>query len=192
MGATVYTNNAVLYLIHTLVGLYILALMLRFLLQWVRADFYNPLVQFLVKLTNPPLLPLRRVIPGLRGLDLAAVVLMVVVKLLELVLTYVLLHHNPALGGLLVVTVAQLLDLLLDVLFWAVIISAVLSWVNPDPRQPLVVLLYQLTEPILQPARSIIPPLGGLDLSPIAVLILLQLTRILLVTPLLDTGYSLI
>lgn len=192
MGADLYTSNAGIYLIKTVFGLYIVALLLRILLQWVRADFYNPVVQFLVKITNPPLLPLRRMVPGLYGLDLAGVILILVLKLAQLALIFGLVGHLPSFGGLVVVAVAQLLDLLISVLFWAVIIGAVLSWVNPDPRQPLVILLYQLTEPILQPARNVIPPMGGLDLSPIAVLILLQLTRILLIAPLLDTGYRLL
>ncbi len=192
MGGEAYTSNAGIYLIKTLFGLYIVVLLLRILLQWVRADFYNPLVQFLVKLTNPPLLPLRRVLPGFYGLDLAGIVLIFGLKLVQLALIFGLMGHMPAVGGLLVVAVAQLLDLLISVLFWAVIIGAVLSWVNPDPRQPLVIVLYQLTEPILQPARNVLPPMGGLDLSPIAVLVLLQLTRILLIAPLLDTGYRLL
>jgi YggT family protein len=91
-----------------------------------------------------------------------------------------------------VVALAELLDLLITVLFWAIIIRAILSWVNPDPRQPAVVLLYQLTEPILAPARNLIPTVGGLDLSPIAVLILLQLTKIVLIAPLWDTGRALL
>lgn len=183
-----YLSNAGVFLIETLFGLYLLAVLLRFLLQWARADFYNPLVQVLVKLTNPPLLPLRRYIPGYRGLDMAAVVLMVALQLLELLLITLLVGRpgNPV--GLLVLAAAQLLALLLNVLFWAVIIQAVLSWINPDPRQPAVHLLYQLTEPILRPARQLLPPLSGLDLSPILVLIVLQLLKLLLVAPLLDLG----
>ena len=96
-----YTSNAGLFLIQTLFGLYILTLMLRFLLQWVRADFYNPLVQAVVTLTNPPLRPLRRVIPGLMGLDMACVLLMLVLKGLELGLVFGLQGHSPAVAGLL-------------------------------------------------------------------------------------------
>ena len=192
MTGTPYLNNAGIFLIQTLFGFYILAVMLRFLLQWVRADFYNPLAQFLVKLTNPPLLPLRRVIPGLMGLDMAAVVLMLGLQIVELLLIFYLTAHSIKLPGLLLLAVAQLLGLLIDVLFWAVIIQAILSWVNPDPYQPAVRLLYQLTEPILRPARRMIPLISGLDLSPILVLVVLHLLKLLLVAPLQDMGFSLL
>jgi YggT family protein len=192
MMGTPYLNNAGIFLIQTLFGFYILAVMLRFLLQWVRADFYNPLAQFLVKLTNPPLLPLRRVIPGLMGLDMAAVVLMLSLQVAELLLIFYLTAHSTKLPGLLLLAVAQLVGLLINVLFWAVIIQAILSWVNPDPYQPAVRLLYQLTEPILRPARRMIPPISGLDLSPILVLVVLHLLKLLLVAPLQDMGFSLL
>lgn len=187
-----HIDSAGVFLVQTLFGLYILTVMLRFLLQWVRADFYNPLVQALVKLTNPPLIPLRRIVPGLYGLDMAAVVLMLVLKCLELVLVLGMLDLSVTLPGLFVMAFAELLDLLLLVLFWTIIIRVVMSWLNPDPRQPVVMLLIQLTEPILKPARNLIPPISGLDLSPIAILIMLQLTRLLLVMPLLSAGRALL
>jgi YggT family protein len=192
MTSTPYLNNAGIFLIQTLFGFYILAVMLRFLLQWVRADFYNPLAQFLVKLTNPPLLPLRRVIPGLMGLDMAAVVLMLSLQVVELLLIFYLTAHSTKLPGLLLLAVAQLLGLLINVLFWAVILQAILSWVNPDPYQPVVRLLYQLTEPILRLARRMIAPISGLDLSPILVLVVLHLLKLLLVAPLQDMGFGLL
>lgn len=192
MSGTPYFNNAGVFLIQTLFGLYILAIMLRFLLQWARADFYNDLVQFLVKLTNPPLLPLRRYIPGYMGLDMAAVVLMLGLKVVELLLVFYLVEQDANLPGLLTLAFAELLGLFINVLFWAVIIQVILSWVNPDPRHPAVSLLYQLTEPVLRPARRLLPPISGLDLSPILVLVGLQLLKILLVSPLTDMGFNLL
>lgn len=189
---TPYFDSAGLFLVQTLFGLYILVVMLRFLLQWVRADFYNPLVQALVKLSNPPLIPLRRVVPGLYGLDMAAVVLMLILKSIELLLVLGMLGQSLSLPGLLLMAVAELLDLLILVLFWTIIIRVVMSWLNPDPRQPLTQLLVQLTEPVLKPARRRIPAISGLDLSPIAVLILLQLIRLLLIMPLLNVGRTLL
>lgn len=186
-----YFNNAGVFLVQTLFGFYILALMLRFLLQWVRADFYNPLVQFLVKITNPPLLPMRRYIPGYMGVDMAAVVLMVGLQVVELVLVAMLVDQNPNWVGVVVVAFAELLRLLVNVLFWGVIIQVILSWVNPDPINPAVVLLDQLTDPILRPARGVLPPISGIDLSPILVLISLQLLKILVVAPLRDIGVAL-
>ncbi len=185
-------DSAGIFLIQTLFGLYILALMLRFLLQWVRADFYNPLVQALVKITNPPLVPLRRFIPGLYGLDMAAVVLMLLLKSIELLLVLNMLGQPVSVLGVVLMACVELLDLVVMVVFWTVIIRVVMSWLNPDPRQPVTRLIVQLTEPVMRPARRLIPPLSGLDLSPIAVLIMLQLIRILLVMPLLDVSRSLL
>ncbi|MEZ5589797.1 MAG: YggT family protein [Gammaproteobacteria bacterium] len=187
-----YLGNAGVFLVQTLFGLYILALMLRFLLQWARADFYNPLVQLLVKLTNPPLLPLRRIIPGLFGLDMATVALMLIIKLVEWSLVYAIVGQSSSLGGLIVIAFADLLNLLVNVWFWSILIRAVMSWFNPDYRQPVVTLIFQLTEPILRSARRLIPPFSGLDLSPILVLLLLQLTKMLLIAPLWDTGRQLL
>lgn len=186
-----YLNNAGVFLVQTLFGLYILAVMLRFLLQWVRADFYNPLVQFLVKITNPPLLPLRRIVPGLYGIDLASVVLLLLLQCLEIFLTAALSGAYLGLPPLVVLAIAELLGLLLGVYFWAILIQAVLSWVNPSTYHPATALLYSLTEPVLRPARRILPPMGGLDLSPLVVLLALQLVRMLCVAPLRDLAATL-
>jgi len=186
-----YVNSAGVFLIQTLFSLYILALMLRFLLQWVRADFYNPLVQFLVTITNPPLLPLRRYVPGLMGLDMAAVLLMVVLTMVQWLLILSIGGRDSSLLGLLIFAVAELLRLLFNVFFWAVLIRVVLSWVAPDPRQPAVALIGQITEPVMRPARGLIPPISGLDLSPIVVILALQLLQMLLVAPLHDLALGL-
>lgn len=191
MSGAPYFGNAATFLIQVLFGFYILAVMLRFLLQWVRADFYNPLVQFLVKLTNPPLVPLRRLIPGILGLDMAAVVLMVGLQVIELLLVFAVSGYTANIQGLLVLSAAELLTLLINIYFWAVIIQAILSWINPDTYHPAIILLHQLTEPILRPARNILPPISGLDLSPLLVLIALQLANILLVSPIRDMGFRL-
>ena len=172
--------TATVFLIQTLFGFYILAVMLRFLLQCVRADFYNPLVQFLVRITNPPLLPLRRIIPGYRGLDLAALVLAFALQLVE-VLLLVLLNGQPfGVGNLLLVTVMELLKLLINIYLWGVIIQAVLSWVNPDPYHPAARVLAQLTAPLLRPARRLLPPISGVDLSPMLVVVALIFVSLLL------------
>ncbi len=180
-----YVNNAGAFLISTLFSMYILAVMLRFLLQLVRADFYNPLSQFLVKITNPPLKPLRRLIPGLGGIDLASIVLLLALKLLEIWLLATLYRAGlPGPAGLVVLALAQLLDLLINVYFFSILIQAILSWVNPGHHNPITTVLYQLNAPLLNPAQRLIPPMGGLDLSPVVVLIALQLASILLVAPL--------
>ena len=172
--------TAVVFLIQTLFGFYILAVMLRFLLQCVRADFYNPLVQFLVRITNPPLLPLRRIVPGYRGLDLAAVVLALVLQFIEVTLLNTLSIQPVGVGGLLMLTVLELLKLLINIYLWGVIIQAVMSWFNPDPYHPAARVLAHLTAPVLRPARRIIPPISGVDLSPMLVVVALIFVSLLL------------
>jgi len=181
-----YVGNAGLFLIQTLFGIYILAVMLRFLLQWVRADFYNPLVQVLVKITNPVLIPLRRIIPGLFGMDLAAVVLMLVLQGLELYLVATILGGSLAATTLILGSIAKILGLLLGVYFWLILIQVILSWVSPQTYNPAITLIYTLTEPVLRPARRIMPDLGGLDLSPLVVIVVLQLMRMLVIAPIRD------
>ncbi|WP_455211431.1 YggT family protein [Kaarinaea lacus] len=183
-----YAGNAGVFLIQTLFGLYLVAVMLRFLLQMTRADFYNPVSQFLVKVTNPPLIPLRRIIPGLAGIDMAAVVLLLVIQAVELVLVGLVQGFSLGIPGLLVLTVAELLNLLLNIYFFTILIQVILSWVNPGGYNPAVALLYSLNEPILSRARRVIPPISGFDLSPIVVFIGIQLIKILLVSPIADMG----
>ena len=172
--------TATIFLVQTVFGFYVLAVMLRFLLQWVRADFYNPLVQFLVRITNPPLLPLRRIVPGYRGLDLAAVVLAFALQLVEVLLVTLLLGQPLGAGGLLLLTVMELLKLLINIYLWGIIIQVVLSWVNPDPRHPAARVLAQLTAPLLKPAQRLLPPISGVDLSPMLVVVALIFVSLLL------------
>lgn len=191
MGPTPYFSEAGVFLIRTLFGFYLMALMLRFLLQWVRADFYNPLVQFLVRITNPPLLPLRRYVPGLYGLDMACVLLMLVLAVLEWGLILSMVGRGFGLPGLLLLGIVELLGLALDVFLWAVIIQALMSWFVRDPRNPLYGLLYRLTSPVLRPAQRVLPLVGGVDLSPLLAIVVLQLASILLIAPLRDFALAL-
>lgn len=179
-----YFSNAGIFLIQTLFGLYILVVLLRLLLQVFRADFYNPLSQFLVKVTNPAIVPLRRVVPGLFGVDLASVLLLLALKMLQIALVGLLAGQDWNLSGLLLLAVAELLALLLNVFLFSILIQVVLSWIRPDEYNPLTALLHSLNEPLLAPARRLLPPIAGLDLSPIAVMVVLQLASMLLVAPL--------
>lgn len=182
-------SEALLFLIRTAFDLYLLAVTLRFLLQLVHADFYNPVSQFLVKITNPPLRPLRRIIPGFGGTDWASLVFMLLLKAVEItLLALIATGHVPTVHGLLVLSLAQILNLIIYIFIITILIQVILSWVNPGAYNPATVLLHYLTEPLLRPARRLIPPIGGLDLSPIAVFIFLQLTLILIINPLEQTG----
>lgn len=182
MGGS-YLSNPLVFLIQTLFGAYIAVVMLRFLLQWLRADFYNPLSQFIVKVTTPALRPLRRIIPGYGGVDFASIVLMWLLQALELSL--VLLVSGAGLhAGVLLWAIPQLIALLINVFLVAIFIQVILSWVNPGAYNPAAALLHSLTEPLLGPARRLIPPIGGLDLSPMLVIIGLYLLQMLLLPPL--------
>lgn len=183
-----YGTNAIIFLIETIFGLYILAVMLRVLLQVVRADFYNPVSQFLVKVTNPPLIPLRRIIPGFGGIDFPSIVLMLIIQLVEVLLIVLVQGASPAFTGLVILAIAKLLFLLANVFLFAILIQVVISWVNPGAYNPVVSLLYSINEPLLSRARRILPPISGFDLSPIIVLIFLQLIKMLLIQPIYDVG----
>jgi YggT family protein len=169
------------FIVRTLFQLYILAVMLRFLLGWARASFYNPVAQFLVKVTNPPLLPLRRVIPGFFGVDLAAVALMFALQVLALWLIALIWAAPLTLGTLLAGAVVELIELVFNVFIISIFIQAILSWINPGSYNPVSSLLGSLTEPLLRPARRLIPPISGFDLSPLAVIILLQVLKMLVI-----------
>ncbi len=179
-----YLTNPLIFLIQTLGGLYAFVVILRFLLQLTKADFYNPLSQFVVKVTSPVLRPLRRYIPGFRGLDISSLVLAWLVQTLVLFLVGVLAGLGLASLGAVLWSLPALVELAIDVFLYGVIIRVILSWINPDPFNPMVQLIHTLTDPVMAPVQRRLPPIGGLDLSPIAVTIGLILMQMLLLPPL--------
>ena len=169
-----------LYLIRTVAVLYTVLVILRFALQLAQADIYNPISQFIVKATNPPLRPLRRIVPGIMGLDIAAIVLAVTVQLLAIVCV-LLLYGGPLMPArLLTWAVLNSLGLATSLYFFTVIIGIVLSWVAPRSYHPAAILIHQINEPVMAPFRRLLPPLGGFDFSPILVLVCLRVIDILL------------
>ena len=179
-----YLINPLVFLIQTLFGLYITVVVIRFLLQWARADFYNPLSQFIVKVTSPLLRPLRQVIPSLGGMDTASIVLAWLLQTVELALLAVVLGYSLFPFWALAWSVPALIELVINIFLFAVLIRVVLSWVNPDPYNPAIGLLTRLTDPLLRPAQRALPPISGIDLSPLAVMIAIVLLQMLLVPPL--------
>ena len=179
-----YFTNPLIFLVKTLFGLYITIVVIRFLLQWARADFYNPISQFVVKITSPALRPLRNVIPGYEGMDLSALVLAWLLQAMELAVLSLLLglDRNPL--AALFWAIPALLGLFISIFLFAILIRVILSWVNPDPYNPAVALLNRLTDPILVPAQRMIPPIGGIDLSPMVAMVGLVLLEMLLLPPL--------
>ena len=169
------------YLIQTVLSLYLLAMLLRFLLQLVKADFYNPISQFLVKITSPLVVPVRKIVPGFGGLDLATLLLSLALQIVAI--AAVLMLNGFALPNplqLLLWGVLGLVGLLVNIYFFALLAMIILSWVAPGSSHPAVYLLHQITEPVMAPVRKIVPPLGGLDFSPIVVFILINIIQIAL------------
>lgn len=187
-----YLSNAGVFLVNALFGIYIFAVLLRFLFQLVRADFYNPLCQAIVTVTNPPLRPMRRYIPAVRGIDTSSVVLLLSLQMLNTWLVAAMVGASPALPGLVVVALAELLSKTVWTFIGAIIIQVVLSWVAQGAYNPVIGVVYALTDPILRPARRLLPPVGGLDFSPLVVIIVLQLILMLAVAPIRDIGYGLL
>lgn len=174
-----YLASPLTFLVSTVISLYLLAVMLRFLFQLTRADYYNPLTQFIVKITGPALRPLRRIIPGWGGMDIAALVLMLLLQMLSVWLVFLLANRPIALLDLLILSVAQLVDLAFSVFIFAILIQAVLSWITPGTYNPVTSVLFSLTEPVLRPVRRVIPPISGFDLSPLVAILGLQVVRML-------------
>lgn len=183
MGSS-YLTDPVIFLVQILFGLYILAVLLRFLLQLVRADFYNPISQFLVKATNPPLKVFRRLIPGFGGIDLSSIVLAWLLKAIELFIIVSLTGTTINLLAPFVWAIPELVELLINIYLFGILIQVILSWVNPGSYNPATALLYSLTGPVMRPAQKILPPMGGIDLSPMLVMIGLILLKMLLLPPL--------
>jgi len=176
-------QNALLFVLRTLFDLYVLTFVLRLLLQWVRTDSRNPLVQFLLRVTNPLVMPLRRLLPPLGRIDTATLVALVG---LQLVGTALLVRigcvGQP--GGLQILglTLLGLVNVVLRVYFWVILIHVLLSWVSPGGYNPAAALVSTLAEPVLAPFRRLVPLIGGLDLSPVFALIALQAASYLLPT----------
>lgn len=176
-------NTAAIYVLQTLGSLFLLIVLLRFVLQLVRADFYNPLSQFAVRATQPLLKPLRRIIPSLFGLDMSSLLLAILVQMLVMGLTLLLAYGttgNPL--QLLIWSIIGVTALFLKIFFFALIISVILSWVAPGSHNPGAELVNQICEPTLIPFRRILPNLGGLDISPILAFMVLKLLDMLVIT----------
>ena len=183
-----YFQHALVSLLETIIGLYLIAAVLRFLLELLRVDFHNPLVRTIATITNPPLRIVRRFIPELYGLDLAAVVLIWFIELIKLTLRLFVADHDFNWSGALIVSLANGLNAIVWVLLLAVLIRVVISWVAPGSQHPAVRLISGLSEPVMAPFRRLLPSFAGLDLSPILTLMALRLVQQLLLAPLLNMG----
>ncbi|HEY6453145.1 MAG TPA: YggT family protein [Steroidobacteraceae bacterium] len=172
---------ALIFVIETLLSLCLLAVLLRLLLQWSRADFRNPLARSIVHLTNPVIVPLRRLLPAIGRVDTASCVAVVVFALLKVSVSWLLSGFGPPPALIwLRLTAVEIVRTVLWTYFFAIFLYAMLSLVAPGVYSPAQSVLVSLCEPILRPIRRVIPVLGGLDLSPLWAGIAIQALLILL------------
>jgi len=185
-------SNAFIFLIQTSFDLYFIIVLLRLLFQYFRVDFYNPFSQFILKVTNPILMPLQRIIPKSRKIDLSTLLLLIAIKALELFLISLLsIGTIPSIGGLILWPIGEILSQTINVFCLAILMTVILSWVAPKNHTPISSLLIQITEPLLSPARKLMPATIGIDFSPLLVLIALKFLDILLIAPITQLGKTL-
>jgi YggT family protein len=180
-----YFGNAGQLLVNVFFGLAMAVVLLRVLLQASGANFYNPICQMLHRLTQPVIGPMRRAIPPYRRVEIAGLVLVWLIALLKFYLLAALAGIVPPFAALLVAALADSISLLLWIWFWVLLAGVLLSWIPMDNRNPVVPLVYQLTEPLLAPIRRVLPDMP-IDLSPMFAILAVQLARILVVAPLFD------
>ncbi|MGH1471925.1 MAG: YggT family protein [Cellvibrionaceae bacterium] len=170
-----------LLIVGTLGSLYLTVIVLRFLFQLAKADFYNPISQIIVKATNPVLIPIRRVIPGFYGIDISSIVFAIlfhwlVIQILAFILGASIINPITAITW----AVVGLISLIVNIYFYGMIIMIIASWIAPGSYNPILLLIRQIVAPITAPFRKIIPPMGGLDITPIFVFLALQVCRIMI------------
>lgn len=178
-------QNATSYLVDAIFNFALYIVLIRFWMQWVRADFRNQLGQFIIKATNPLVIPLRKIVPSIGLIDTATVIIACVIALAQITSLYAI---AGALGSvsfikLLSYAVAIVLDSSIYVFLGAIFIGIIASWINPHSYNPVISVARSISEPILAPARRLIPPMGGLDFSPLIVILFLRFSQQLLIAP---------
>lgn len=181
-------HAALLFLINTVFDLYLFVLVVRIVLVYVRSNYFEPVTQFVVKLTDFLVTPLRRIIPNIGRFETASIILLLVLELIKFLLISSLSIGIPNILGLFILAFADAIKIILTTFFYAIILQAIISWFQP--YSPVGRVLNQFTAPIMQPLRRIIPTVGGIDITPIPAIILIQLTIMLLVDPLMVLGVS--
>ena len=178
MGQSV--GNAGVFLVMTLVNLYLFIVVLRFILQFSQADFYNPISQAIAKVTSPLVNPLQKILKPVGRISFATLLLAFLVKLAGIALVFMIAGSGlPPVINLVLGSLTGVITTLLDIYFFALIGSIILSWVAPQSSHPGAMLIFQITEPVMAPVRNILPSMGGLDLSPIFVFIGINVIEIM-------------
>ncbi len=173
--------SALVFIVNALTSLYLLVLMLRFWLPWLRADFRNPLAQGILKLTSPIIVPLRRIVPSFGRLDTATVLVSFVIQYVAILLILLIRGLSATFSVIAITAVVKLVLLSVNLFMFAIFVRIILSWISPGQHNPATAIISTLTEPLLRPVRNLIRPLGGFDISPIFVIIGLgALSRVLM------------
>ncbi len=184
-------NIAIVFLTNTIFELYIYILLLRLVLPIVRADFHNPLSQLAINLTDPIIKPLKSVIPNVNYINVRVILLLLIATNIKLLISIVIQYHIfPNIFGLFIWSIGDILDLATNLMFMAIIIVVIMSWIGQNVASSIVLILHQITAPYLNLFRRWIPPISGLDLSPIAALIGLKLVSIILINPIKQLGFG--
>lgn len=184
-------QDAGLFLINTVFDLYLLILMIRFILCWARSNYFNPITRFIINCTQPIVAPLRRILPTKSGIEFATLAWILIFASLKFFLVGLVIVGLPKVPfGLIVLAFASALKLLLNTFFYAIFLQAILSWIQTGPS-PIGEILAQVTAPIMRPMRRLVPSIGGIDISPLPALIILQLLLIVLVNPMMAQGMGL-
>ncbi len=167
--------NAGVFLIQTFFGIYFILIMVRFLMQVSRVDFYNPLCQGIIKITDPAIKPLRKLIPTVRGVDFATLAVGFVVQLVAIILIMLVLGGYPFMPIYIAWVFLGMFSIIFDIYFFALLIMVISSWIAPYSNHPALSLINQITEPLCAPARKLLPPMGGIDFSIILVFVVISL-----------------
>lgn len=181
-------RGALLFLIETLFNLYLFVLVVRMLLVWIRSDYYHPVTQFVVKMTDWVVQPMRRFLPNVKHIETSTLLLIFVIEIVKFYLTFIITYGVPNFLGVAILSIGDMMYLLVQTFTYAIILQAILSLIQPN--SPIAFILYRITAPILQPISRLLPQMGTIDLSPIPALIILQLIKMLIVTPIMQSGLS--
>ena len=171
-------TQALVFVVNAVAQLYLFVLLLRILLPWLGADYRNPITQAIMKITSPVVVPLRRIIPPVGRVDTATVLVAFIIQYLLILLILLIFGRTADVGTIALTAVVDLVLLLLRLFVFAIIIRVILSWISPGGYNPALAIIHALTDRVLLPFRRIIPPLGGLDLSPLVAIILITAVTI--------------
>lgn len=177
---------ALVFLTQTIFDLYLFVLIVRLVLTWVGAEYSHPVTILIARLTSFIIKPLRKFIPNIGKLETATVICILLVDMIKFLFISELSFGFPNLIGLFIISLADSLRLLLQTFTYAILIQAIMSWIQPGSQMNS--LLYQFTSPIMRPLQRYIPLVGGMDITPIPAIIILQLIAIILVKPLIAIG----